>query len=239
MERNIILSVLAIAVLGFVGIWLLIPESREDGVQRLPWLVAQDARGRTEVFGFTLGETTLAQVRKVFGEEGEVSLFAQLDAKAGENAYAAEAFFEQIYLNRLRADFVMKLRVSQQELAQMYDRGLRISQLGSGAKKVKLAPEDLEPLAQAPIGTITYLPWKSLDTEILERRFGTPAEKRTEPDTGVSHWLYPAKGMDVAIDGNGGVVIQYVDPADFDRLLAPLPAATSPGEAAAGQAVGG
>jgi hypothetical protein len=225
MDRNIVLSVLAMAVFGFIGFMLLMPEERDDGVQRLPWLVTQDQDGHTQVFGFTLDKTPLAQVRDVLGEEGEIILFAHPEAGEGEDRYRVEAYFEQIYLNRLRADFVVGVALDQAALAAMYERGLRISQLGSGAKKVKLAAEDIERLTQAPISAITYLPWKSLDAEILEKRFGIPAEKRAEPETGVSHWLYPAKGMDVAIDSKGGVVVQYVNSADFARILVPLQAA--------------
>ena len=82
MDLKMMLSVLAIAILGFIGVYLLIPEEVDDGVVRLPWLVEQDVRGRTKVFGFTLGETTLGEVRRVFGEEGEINLFAQLGALA-------------------------------------------------------------------------------------------------------------------------------------------------------------
>ena len=77
MDRKMILSVLAIAVFGFAGTMLLIPEDRDDGVPRLPWLVSTDAQGRSQVFGFTLGATTLAEVREVFGEEGKINLFAR------------------------------------------------------------------------------------------------------------------------------------------------------------------
>lgn len=57
MERRMILSILAAAVLGFVGIMLLLPEEREeDPTPRLPWQVEQDEQGRTRVFGFTLGK---------------------------------------------------------------------------------------------------------------------------------------------------------------------------------------
>ncbi len=218
MDRKIILSVLAAAALGFVGILLLIPHERDDGVARLPWLVSVDDQGRSQVFGFTIGATSLDEVRHVLGEDGKINLFARDEGAA---RYAVEAYFERIYLDRLRADFVFTLAADQSELEAMYGRGLRISELGSGAKKVKLAPADLAALAQRPIRTITYLPWQSLDATILERRFGIPARRLTE-ESGVTHWLYPKKGMDIALDRDGGVVIQYVDPEDFQQVLRPL-----------------
>lgn len=212
------LSVLGAAVLGFIGIFLLLPEEVDDGVMRLPWQIAVDERGRTQAFGFTLGETRLAEVRSVFGEEGKLSLFAQ----PADGTLAVEAYFDQIYLNRLRADFVMTLAADPATLAPMFERGLRISQLGSGAKRVTLDPDDAKRLADYPIRSITYLPWKSLDAEIIERRFGSPAERRVEENSEVAHWLYPEKGLDIGLDPRGGVVIQYVNPSDFPTLIAPL-----------------
>ena len=223
MDRKMILSVLAIAVFGFAGTMLLIPEDRDDGVPRLPWLVSTDAQGRSQVFGFTLGVTTLAEVRDVFGEEGKINLFAHPDRP---DSYTAEAYFDQIYLNRLRADFVITLEADQETLDAMYQRGLRISQLGSGDKRITLAPEDAATLGGAAIRSISYLPWKSLDAEIIERRFGNPARTLTE-DTGVIHRLYPEKGMDIGLDSRGGVVIQYVNPAAFADAIAPLEAASA------------
>lgn len=229
MERRMILSILAAAVLGFVGIMLLLPEDREeDPTPRLPWQVEQDTQGRTRVFGFTLGETPLNEVRRVFAEAGEMNLFARLDGNQQPTEFAVEAYFEQIYLSRLRGDFVIGIQADAATLAPMYERGLRISQLGSGAKKVELDPTDIATLARLPIASITYLPWKSLDAEIVTQRFGTPAEKRVEPETGVTHWLYPDRGMDLAMDKKGGVVIQYVNRDAFGRLIQPLEGLASP-----------
>ena len=227
MDLKMMLSVLAVAVFGFIGVMLLLPENIDDENPRLPWLVEMDEAGRTQAFGFTIGETTLGDVRVFFQEDGEINLFARLDADGNASGYAVEAYFEQIYLNRLRATFIINLDADNDLLAPMYERGLRISQLGSGSKKVKLDPVDIEVLLTIPIRSITYLPWKSLDSDIISNRFGIPAEKRSEPEMGVTHWLYPDKGMDVAINGEGDVVIQYVNRDEFDELLAPLDTARS------------
>jgi hypothetical protein len=66
---------------------------------------------------------------------------------AREDTYGVEAFFDQVHLQRLRADFVITLDVDQPTLAAMYERGLRISQVGSGSRKIKLDPVDVETLA--------------------------------------------------------------------------------------------
>ncbi len=220
MERKMILSILAVAVLGVIGVMLILPDPIEDGVPRLPWLIEQTPDGGTKAFGFTLGKTTLTEVRKVFNEEGKVNLFASGPADA--RSFMVEAYFEQIYLHRLRADFVLSLDAPQDVLAAMFDRGLRISQIGSGSKKVKLDPEDIETLLSVPISTITYLPMARLEEDLLEKRFGRPDEKRTE-ENGVTHWLYPAKGLDIGREPDGSIVMQYVDARAFDNVIEQLP----------------
>jgi hypothetical protein len=218
MDRKILLSVLGAALLGFFAVLLLMPPTIDDGTIRLPWRVEQDAQGNTRVFGFTLGQSTLADVRAVFGEDGTLNLF---ETPGRAEPFGVEAFFEQIYLQRLRADFVITLDADQLTLAPMYERGLRISQTGSGSKKVKLDPADAEALAGLPIRGITYLPQARLDEALLEQRFGTPDERHTEDKTGIVHWLYPARGVDLSRAPDGKVVIQYVNPAGFDALLRP------------------
>lgn len=219
MDRKIVLGVLGSALIGFFAVLLLIPPTIDDGQVRLPWRATTNAAGQTQVFGFTLGETSLAEIRDLFGQEGTINLF---ETPGRTERYGVEAYFEQVYLQSLRADFVITLDVDQGTLAAMYERGLRISQLGSGSKKVKMDPADVEVLLPRPIRAITYLPQARLDEDLIERRFGRPAERRAEAETGVVHWLYPDRGIDIARDPKGKVVIQYVDRADFASVLAPL-----------------
>jgi hypothetical protein len=223
MDRSIVLSILAAAVLGFLGVLLLMPGPIDDGTVRLPWQIEQDASGRTRVFGFTIGETRLQDVRGVFGEDGKINLFQD---PTREEPLGVEAFFEQIHLQRLRADFVMTLELDQSTLEPMYERGLRISQVGSGSRKIRLDPTDEASVSSAPIRAISYLPKARLDEALIEQRFGVPSLRLAEPATGVVHWLYPERGIDIGRDPSGNVVIQYVNPDDFERLLRPLRDAT-------------
>jgi hypothetical protein len=217
MDRKLILSILGAAVLGFVAI-MLFPGSREhEGPPRLPWDVQVDDQGRARVFGLTLGQSTLADVQALFGEEGETNLFS-----LHPGSYSAESYFEQIYLSSLRADFVVTLDASQEALGAMYGHGLRVSQLPSGSQRVKLDPTDVATLTQTPIRHITYLPMSRLDEDLLEKRFGPPSERIPEAGTDVVHWIYQDKGIDLARDAKGKVVIQYVNPAALPGLVEPL-----------------
>jgi hypothetical protein len=228
MDRKIILSVLAAALMGFIGIWLLlsiIPDERA-ALRLYPWDVSRDDAGRTRVFDLGIGESTLAEVRALVGEEGKVNLFVNPDG-----GYAVEVYFDDIMLSNIRADWIVTLDVPEERLAAMYERGLRVSKTGSGSRKVRMAPEDVDMLADERIRSLTYLPWKSLQARDIEGNFGPPAEQRSE-DSGVVHWLYPDKGMDIARDQDGGVVIQYLNSADFERALALLAPAAAPAQTA-------
>jgi hypothetical protein len=224
MDRKIILTTLAAALMGFIGIWLLLsilPDERA-GLRLYPWDATRDGAGNTRVFDLTVGESTLADARAMLGEEGKVNLFENPNGTR-----TVEAYFNDIILSNLRADWIVTLDVPEAELSSLYERGLRISKAGSGSRKVKLDPADVERLAATPIRILTYLPWKSLEPRDIAGRFGEPAERRTE-ESGVVHWLYPERGMDIARDDDGGVVIQYLNPMDFERAVGLLPAPVEP-----------
>lgn len=217
MDRKLILSILGFALFAFIAM-MLFPGSREhEGPPRLPWDAQVDDQGRTQVFGLTLGQSTLTDIQTLFSEQGEINLFSPTP-----NQYAVESYFEQIYLSGLRADFVVTLDVPPETLAPMYEHGLRVSKLPSGTKRIKLDPADIDVLRQVPIRHITYLPMSRLDEDLLEKRFGIPAERIAEAESGIVHWIYPDKGMDLARDPKGKVVIQYVNPADLATLVEPL-----------------
>lgn len=235
MDKKIFLSVMAAAIMAFFGIWLLLsalPNERAN-MALFPWDAVQNAEGQTQVFDLRIGESTLADVRALLGEDGKVNLFENPDGSR-----SVEVYFDDIFLGNLRADWVITLALDQETLAAMYDRGLRVSKASSGSRKVKMDPVDVETLTEVPVRILTYLPWKSLEDRDIQGNFGTPAEQRTEEKTGVVHWLYPDRGMDIARDRDGGVVIQYLNREDFDRVLAPLPVPES-ATGAASSAVSG
>jgi len=206
---GITLVVLAIAILAPGG-------RKVDEHPKLPWLVQPHDDGTSTVFGITLDKTTLAQARDIFREQGETNLFVSPDEEL-----SVETYFERLFLSGLKADFVLRLKVADDRLKEIYERGLRISQLGSGAKKVTLTGEDMQKLANAVVDHITYLPVADLNAKLLQSRFGEPVERIRE-ESGIEHWLYPDKGLDIAYNPEGKEVFQYVSPARFRDVVKPL-----------------
>lgn len=222
MDRKIILGILSVTLIA-LALSILLPGGRPvDKDPKLPWLILIDAEGYPSVFGITLGKSTLAEVRNRFQEQGEINLFV-----TPQQEHTVEAYFQRLYLSGIRADLVVTLDLEDAELTGIYDRGLRISQLESGAKKVTLSEPDLVALEQAKIEHITYIPATDLDEKRIADLFGEPTRRIAEA-SGIQHWLYPEKGLDIALNPEGKEIFQYVIPEMFERILAPL----TPGPAA-------
>ncbi len=215
MDKKNFLIILALSLIA-LAVAILAPGGRDpDPNPKLPWDVQVDAQGNSQVFGITLGQTTLKQVQDLLQEEGTINLF-----RSPAGVFSVEAYFQRIYLSGLRADFVLTLAVDEADAEAMFKRGLRISELGSGTQKITLSEADERVLGGTPVEHLTYLPAANLPPELLASRFGEPA--RRTPDGDVVHWLYPEKGLDIIYSPNGDEVLQYVSPARFDELMAPL-----------------
>jgi hypothetical protein len=216
LERNLILGVLGVTLLA-LAVALLVPGGRSpDPNPRLPWLIEVDPAGNPTVFGLTLGRSTLADARQAFESEGKANIFVSTSGRV-----SLEAYFNRLYLSGIKADMVLSLSLAQEKLDGIYRGGLRISQLGDGSKKVSISPQDMHTVAGAVIERITYLPAARLDQELVQQRFGKPGSIIREK-SGIEHWLYPERGLDIALNPEGKEVFQYVRPDAFDEVIKPL-----------------
>ena len=218
MDIKIIASVLMLAVAALV-IGIMIPGGDDKPTQTFPWQISHTADGGTQVFGLTLGQSTLHQAEQVFQSESELSLF---EPAAGKGQRVVEAYFDKVNLGGLSAKVVVVMALTPEQLQAMFERGARISTLGDGSRKVTLHVQDVVQIRETPIYTITYLPRIRLENALLEKRFGKPGQVIVEKETNTSHWLYPKLGLDIALDENNNAVLQYVAPAQFEQLIKPL-----------------
>lgn len=220
MERKIywgigIVSILLLAVSFFMPGK---PASKDD----LPWHIEHPTPDTIRVFGLTLGLSTTNDAERHFREEAKSSLF-----RSPEGKLVAEMFFEQVVLAGLKSRIVLTVAVPETELQGMYERGLRVSGASTG-KKITLAPDDVARVRALPISSLTYLPTVRIDEETFSKRFGQPAQRIREKDSGAIHWLYPQYGLDITFGNEGKPLLQYVLPGDFDKLTRPLLMAEEP-----------
>jgi hypothetical protein len=217
MDKKMIIGVFAL----FFAAWLLLlkaPENNVDTPATLPWNITHPTPETTQVFGLTLGKTTLAEAAQLFKHEAatEISLF-----KPHEGNLSVEIFIEEVNFNGLKAKMTLTVALAPAVMQGMYERGVRLNGTGSG-KRITLTAEDIELARAAPLNSVTYLPAASLDESIISKHFGLPSERIRETASGETHWLYAQHGLDVLLGSNQKAVFQYVPLKDFELLRAPL-----------------
>lgn len=216
MSRTGLLSVLLLTATLFL-VAALLPDEQLSPQLDTPWNVTLSPRGNSQLLGITLGESTLLDAQRRWKEAAEITLFLpkQGDAKV-------EGYFERVTLGGIRASIVTEIEVTPEQLQQLTDQGARISTQGDGSRKITLNGAGLEIVEQSTINSLTYLPKANLQPEVIKKRFGIPLETfRIEKDQ-LEHWVYPHIGLDIVVSEERKEVLQYVPPADIERLLKPL-----------------
>lgn len=211
----VVLGAAVLILLGLMASWLTTDEPPQ--VADMPWQIEATADGSIRVFQTHLGVTTLGEFVQRYKEAPEVSLFVQPGGKR-----VVEAYFDQIVMGGLKAKVVAALSMDEQALNDMYARGARISTLPGGTRKVELSSDDLARINSIAISSMTYIPSINVNAGLILKRFGEPAQKVKDINTGAEHWLYPDKGLDIALSEDSKEVFQYVQPKNFNSLVEPL-----------------
>jgi hypothetical protein len=216
LEKRLFLSILGASLL-LLAIALLIPGGKPaDTNPRLPWHIKLDASGTTKVFDLTLGQSTMGDALKIFGDDGKINIFV-----SPEKVTSIEAFFDHVVLSGLHADVILNLSLDPEKLNAMYLRGVRQSELDSGTKKVTISSADMATAENATIQQITYLPSANLESDVINKLFGKP-DSIIKEESEVEHWLYPKMGLAIVLNPHGKEVFQYVKPARFAEVIKPL-----------------
>lgn len=205
------LIVIVLAVYPFLD-----DEGAAKKLSGLPWQIAHDADGFTRVFGISPGRSTLADAAAVLGEDYELALVQKGDA------LALEMYFGHYRAGLLSAKMVLAARVDEAVLQRWRERVVKTDYMGDGkAKKLFLHADDMKPALASVIDSIAFIPAVNLDDTVIRQRFGEPAQVLAAAG-GVTHYLYPRKGLAIALSASVKEVLQYVAPADFERLRRPL-----------------
>ena len=206
-----LLITLVLAIYPFIG-----KDENSGGVTGLPWQIEVLPDGSTRVFGLTLGHTTLADAVSHLGKDMELAVMV-----AKGEAGSLEMYYGQYRAGLLSARLILAAELDADSINLMRENAAEKEVLGTGARKYLLNRDDHAQAFSAVIQTIACVPAVNLDHDIIIKRFGEPAEV-IHKDNGVTHYLYPAKGLDVILNEDGKEVLQYVAPGEFKRLREPL-----------------
>lgn len=187
----------------------------------LPWDITVNEAGKVSVFGVTLGESTLLDFKRLYDQKADLAIFT----KAGE-PMTLEAYFGQMSVGPLAAKVVLIAEVDTATLERWAEASRIADPTPSGARKLSMSDEALIEAQDKPIRSISYAPSADYDEELIRRRFGDPAEIRTladgrdEDEEPAELWLYPDKGLLITVEPGDKELFQYINPGQFDRLLA-------------------
>ncbi len=191
--------------------------SAED-MKGLPWQIDILPDGRSNVFGVTLGQSTLGQARDQLGDDMELAVIAA----AGQDTGGLEMYYGHYKAGFISGKLVLAARIAPDAVIRLAEHAVKSKYLENGARKFTVNPDDLPVALQAPVESMTFIPAVNIDEASALKRFG-PADKTLHTNEQVTHLLYPDKGLDLIINGKGKDVLQYVAPGDFARLIeAPL-----------------
>jgi hypothetical protein len=194
------------------------PGKRGEGdvVTNLPWQIEVLPDGTSRVFGLTVGASTLSDARTRFGGGGELAIVAA----PGETG-SIELYFEDVTLGAVTGKLIVAADAGNDVVETMKRRAVKTEYMQSTTKKSTLAEPDAAAAYASSIRSIAFVPSISLDENIVIHRFGQPAERIRTSET-TEHFLYPERGLDIALDSKGKELLQYVAPRNFARLRAPL-----------------
>jgi len=178
------------------------------------WEVEPAPDGETSrVFGITLGASPYAEMAAQTRARPRFALFEE------ERGRSVEVFFKEVYFGRFTGRLYGQLAPSEETLSALKEaagEGRAIE----GGRRWDLDVREGE-LDEATVTALTFIPHADFGDGVIRGRFGEPAEIRR--GTGRQrHYLYPERGIDVALDPDGKEVVQYVPPAQFHRIRQPL-----------------
>lgn len=215
---------LALLIVILIAVGLVLFDSDEQHsnapVTGLPWQIDRLPGGDTRVFGITPGRTTLGEAIEQLGNDMELAIIA-----APRESGTLEAYYSHYSAGPITGKLFLVLDVAPDVLSQLRERAFQ----DGGTRRYRLHPDDLPVAYRAPVRVINFLPSFNLDEEIVQARFGAPAEI-IQIDEQRKHLLYPDRGLDIILSENGKEVLQYLPAAGFSAHRAEMQQSLSASE---------
>ncbi len=193
-----------------------------------PWESRVAADGAVLALGLRLPGATLADAVALWADGLQMGVMV-----SRQGAPALEAYVESVRPGGVGGRLVLSAAATQAQLERWVAQSVKQEQVSGDTRRYRLAPADREEALLAAINALGFIPHAELDEQVLRQRFGEPQEILTESET-LQHWLYPGRGLAIALDTRGRELLQFVPPAQFKvRLKEPLVRALKPQAAAA------
>ncbi len=189
---------------------------KSDG--EVPWRTVVLAADKLQIFGVTIGESTLLDLRQVLDKSADVALLETSDG------LSVEVYFGTVQRNPvLRGKLIAIPFAEEAAIKDLLKQSVGRSASPSGWK-YELSYTAVETIQQWPLRFLTWVPEADFSEERLLTLAGEP-EKRL-PDaknSKVSHWFYGERGLVITVNTEGREIFSYFAPQDLpvvrQRLL--------------------
>lgn len=207
----------------FAGLMLVGCSSKAPDHPFLPWDITVHPDGTSSVFGLNLDKDSLLEFKRLYDKKADLAIFLDPDKHA-----TLEAYFGSTDVGALTANVALVAKADQ-KLLQDWIKNNRESPdpTPSGAWKYSMSDAEMREAQNFPVESITYKPATDYSVDLIERRFGKPAQTIVV-DAQTQFWLYPSKGLVITVNPEGKDLLQYISPKDFARLTATLPQPKTP-----------
>ncbi len=211
------------AVLLLAGLALAACSSKAPDHPFLPWDITVHPDGTSSVFGLNLDKDSLLEFKRLYDKKADLAIFLDPDKHA-----TLEAYFGSTDVGALTANVALVAKADQ-KLLQEWVKNNRESPdpTPSGAWKYSMSDAEMREAQNFPVESITYKPQTDYSVDLIDRRFGKPAQTIVV-DAQTQFWLYPNKGLVITVNPEGKDLFQYISPKDFARLTATLPKPKAP-----------
>jgi hypothetical protein len=187
-----------------------------DTLKGLPWQITILPDGSTQVFGVHIGVSRLSDAFEILGSDMDIAIIASAD-EVGD----LEMYYGHYRAGLLSGKLILQTDIQPKTIKSLKDNAAKVKYMASGlAKKYILATEDLPQILEQVIVGLTFIPSVNLNEEVVQTRFGVPSQ--LIQSDGVKHYLYPDKGLHIALHERSKEVLQYVSPEQFSELVQPL-----------------
>ncbi|HHJ34224.1 MAG TPA: hypothetical protein ENJ87_00515 [Gammaproteobacteria bacterium] len=192
------------------------PSEDKGMVEGLPWQITVLNDGTTEVFGIHIGSSQLADAIEILGNDMDLAVIA-----ASDETGSLEMYYGHYRAGLLSGKLVLQTDTPEQKIKSLREHAVSSEYMASGqAKKYTLSTDDLPLILEQRITGLTFIPTVNLDEAVILARFEEPEQRVQSGD--VVHYLYPDKGLHIALSEHAKEVLQYVAPEHFQQLVQPL-----------------
>lgn len=182
----------------------------------LPWQIDVLSDSSTRVFGITIGHSRLSDVLARLGSDTQLAIIAA----TGESGNL-EMYYGHYKAGLLSGKLVLQTQAGDDDIRRWRENSPKSEYMATGkARKYSINETDIQSVLNEVVTGITFIPAVNLDEDVILARFGQPAQRINSE--GVSHFLYPDKGLHIALSDREKEVLQYVSPAAFSVLAEPL-----------------